>query len=360
MPISVMIKPASSVCNLNCEYCFYSSLASERREYSKGMMSINTAENIIKAAVEFAKGSEMIFTFQGGEPLLAGINFYKAFADLVRVHNIYSSKITYCLQTNGTLLNADWCAFFKENHFLLGVSLDGNEIQNAYRVYPDGSASFQDVFNGIRLLQQFDVEFNVLSVVTKKLANSVREHYKFMKQNHIFNLQYINCLKPFKSEYNSDLYMNNDDYLFFLEKAFKLYYNDNMRKNRISVRTFDNYLLLLQGKHAEQCSMNGFCSVQFVVEGDGTVYPCDFYCTDEWEIGNINQQSFLHMLNSEKHRKFLKENCFANEKCRSCGYFNLCRGGGCKRNKANTNFCKAYKAFFSSSAHLMKNMLEFI
>ena len=267
----------------------------EREEYSKGFMSLDTAEHIIKSAVKYTKGTEIIFTFQGGEPMLSGIEFYKSFAELFQKHNVYHSKVTYCLQTNGTLINEDWCVFFKENNFFLGVSLDGNEKQNAYRVYPDGSSSFTDVLNGIDMLKRYGVQFNVLSVVTKQLANSIRENYKFMKKNDIYNFQYINCLKPFHEPFEDDLYMNDDDYSAFLEKAFRLYYNDNRMGSRISVRSFDNYLLLLRGGNAEQCGMNGFCSTQFVVEGDGTVYPCDFYCTDEWELGNINHTSFLEM-----------------------------------------------------------------
>jgi len=178
MPISVMIKPSSSACNLKCKYCFYASLSSEREAYSKGFMSIETAENIIKSAVEYTKGTEIIFTFQGGEPMLSKLDFYEAFVALIRKYNTYNSRITYCLQTNGTLINEDWCRFFKDNNFLIGVSLDGNEKQNEYRVYPDGSPSFDDVLNGIELLKKYKVQFNVLSVVTKQLANSFRDNYE--------------------------------------------------------------------------------------------------------------------------------------------------------------------------------------
>ena len=115
MPISVMIKPSSSACNLKCKYCFYASLSSEREAYSKGFMSIETAENIIKSAVEYTKGTEIIFTFQGGEPMLSKLDFYEAFVALIRKYNTYNSRITYCLQTNGTLINEDWCRFFKDN-----------------------------------------------------------------------------------------------------------------------------------------------------------------------------------------------------------------------------------------------------
>ncbi len=356
MPISVMIKPSSSACNLKCKYCFYASLSSEREAYSKGFMCIETAENIIKSAVEYTKGTEIIFTFQGGEPMLSKLDFYEAFVALIRKYNTYNSRITYCLQTNGTLINEDWCRFFKDNNFLIGVSLDGNEKQNEYRVYPDGSPSFDDVLNGIELLKKYKVQFNVLSVVTKQLANSVRDNYKFMKKNNIHNFQYINCLKPFNEASDDDLYMSNDDYSFFLEKAFRLYYNDNMMGNRVSVRSFDNYLLLLRGRNAEQCGMNGFCSTQFVVEGDGTVYPCDFYCTDEWELGNINDLSFSEMNRSKISKGFIKESLVVEEDCKQCAYFALCRGGGCKRSRLDADFCKTYKKFFASALNMIKDL----
>ena len=352
-----MIKPSSSACNLKCEYCFYSSLSEGRSDYSKGFMSLETAENIIKSAIEFTKGTRIIFTFQGGEPMLSGLAFFEKFVDMVNSYNSYNSHIIYCLQTNATLINDEWCEFFRKNNFLIGVSLDGNEEQNSYRVYPSGKPSFDDVISGIKLLQKHKVEFNVLSVVTKKLANSVRDNYRFFKQNGIYDIQYINCLKPFDGDFNGDIYMNGSDYSRFLDKAFRLYYNDNMRGNGVSVRSFDNYLLLLQGKNAEQCGMNGFCSVQFVVEGDGTVYPCDFYCTDEWELGNINEKSFLQMHGEKKSKCFIEESFFIDDKCRNCDYFALCRGCGCKRGRGENDFCEVYKCFFSSTKKQMKDLL---
>lgn len=357
MAVSIMLKPASSLCNLKCRYCFYSSVASEREAYSKGFMEMKTAENVIKSALSLAKGTPVIFTFQGGEPALRGIEFYKEFVKICSEENNLNSQIAYCFQTNATLLDDEWCRFFKENNFLVGVSLDGNEQQNAYRVYPNGESSFENVMNAVALLKKYNVSFNILSVVTKQLALSVRDNYKFLKQNGINNVQYINCLKPLSGEYDSEVYMNDNDYECFLNNSFRLYYNDNMRGGRLSVRSFDNYLMLLSGSDAEQCNMNGFCSPQFVVEGDGTVYPCDFFCTDEYELGNINELSFFDISKSEAFIGFLKNGCTISEECRNCDYFALCRGGGCKRYALDGDFCSVYKKFFSSSVSMMKNMI---
>lgn len=357
MAVSVMLKPASSLCNLKCKYCFYSSLASERQEYFKGFMEIKTARNVIQSAFSLAKGTPVVFTFQGGEPALAGLDFFKNFVEICKAENKKNSSVSFCFQTNGTLIDEAWCRFFKENDFLVGISLDGNEKQNAYRIYPDGKASFPDVLQAIELLKEYNVPFNILSVVTKNLAVSVRDHYKFMKKNGIFNIQYINCLKPFGGEYDSKIYMTEADYSAFLEKSFRLYFNDNMRGNKVFVRSYDNYLRLLAGSNAEQCNMNGFCSPQFVVEGDGSVYPCDFFCTDEYELGNVNNQSFSEMSRGEVFQHFLESGCHVDEKCRKCDYFALCRGGGCKRYKADADLCSVYKNFFSTSVSMMKNMI---
>ena len=131
-----------------------------------------------------------------------------------------------------------------------------------------------------------------------------------------------------------------------------------MRGNGVSIRSFDNFLLLLSGRNAEQCGMNGFCSVQFVVEADGTVYPCDFYCTDEWELGNINMHSFSQMKNSDKAERFIQESCVVKEECKACTYFAVCRGGGCKRSRADSNYCEAYKKFLLLNLGNMKNLLN--
>lgn len=357
MAVSVMLKPASSLCNLKCKYCFYSDLASDRQEYSKGFMSIETASKVIESSLSLAKGTPVVFVFQGGEPTLRGLDFFKEFVEICKKMNVNSSPVSFCFQSNGTLIDNEWCKFFKENDFLVGISLDGNENQNAYRVYPDGKESYSDVMNAVSLLKKYGVKFNILSVVTKNLAQSGREHFKFMKQNDIFDFQYINCLKPLDLDVQSDLYMTEDDYADFLEKTFKLYYNSNMRGNKIYIRNFDNYLMLLSKGYAEQCNMNGFCSPQFVVEGDGTVYPCDFFCTDEFELGNINDMSFLEMSRGESFKNFLTSGSGVDENCKGCNYFALCRGGGCKRQKLDGSFCNAYKKFFSSSVSMMKNMI---
>ncbi len=356
MSISVMLKPASSNCNLRCEYCFYHSLSAERQEFSKGMMSIDTANRVIDSALDFAKGTDVYFTFQGGEPLLCGMDFYRHFVSYTKKNNRHGSPIHICLQTNGTLITEEFAEFFKKNNFLIGVSLDGDKTLNSYRIYADGSDSFSDVMRGIELLKRYGVNFNVLSVLTKRTAQNFRKAYRFFKENGLRYLQFIPCLRPMKSNYDEELYMDCDDYAEFLSRGFNIYFNDYMRGEYVSIRSFDNYVSLSAGNNAEQCGMNGCCSTQFVVEGDGSVYPCDFYCTDEWYLGNINESSFDALYHGERAAAFLKESFKLSDECKNCGYFYICRGGGCKRNRQDKDYCSAYKKFFSVSEYKMKQM----
>lgn len=347
MPLSIMVKPASSACNLRCEYCFYTAVAKKREVFDKGMLSLETSEKMISSAFECSKDF-VGFVFQGGEPLIRGIDFYREFVSLVKKYNTSTAEVSFAVQTNGTLLNDEWCEFFRENNFLVGVSLDGNEEQNKYRVYSDGSASFNDVIVGIELLKKHNVQFNVLSVLTKNLANTFRDSYKFFKSMGLSYLQYIPCLRDFDSD--DDVYvMNNDDYLNYLNSAFRMYYNARLRGIPFSIRQFDNYVLLAHGSCPEQCGMKGGCSEQFVVEGDGSVYPCDFYCNDEHYLGNINDTSFAEMRKSKKALDFISSSFEKKDECSECKYYYLCRGGGCKRNNASFDYCETYKKFFSQN-----------
>ena len=208
----------------------------------------------------------------------------------------------------------------------------------------------------IEILKKHNVTFNVLSVLTKNTALNFRKAYRFFKSNDLKYIQFIVGLKPFGDESDNDMYMSSDDYAFFLTKGFNIYYNDYLRGDFVSVRTFDNYISLANGNNAEQCGMNGFCSNQFVVEGDGSVYPCDFYCTDEWYLDNINTLSFSEMYQSPKCVEFIKSSFKLNEKCKDCKYFYLCRGGGCKRNRESSDYCDAYKQFFLQSEDKLKQL----
>ena len=347
-PLSIMIKPASSLCNLRCKYCFYCDVAENREIPSFGLMTETTVQKLVKSALDFAGGESIAFAFQGGEPLLAGIDYFKTFVRLVEENNEKKSQIFFSVQTNGTLITDEWCDFFRENRFLVGLSLDGDREGNRFRIDAKGQSAYFKILKAAEKLKRRNVEFNILTVLTGFCADRCEQVYKFFRDNGYKYLQFIPCLRPFGDKSESELYMTKKQFASFLIKTFNLYVKDFVRGNYVSVRLFDNYVRMFLGERPEQCGLCGHCTHQLVVEGNGNLYPCDFYCTDENLLGNISQTSVESALTGEKAKAFITESLSIPQKCRNCRYFALCRAGGCKRQREHADYCEAYKAFFSA------------
>jgi len=355
--LSVMLKPSSSKCNLNCKYCFYHSIANAREVEDYGFMKKETLEEIIEKIKTYCNGGQCIMGIQGGEPLLRGIDFYK---DLMKYVNENSNNCTtfrYSIQTNGTLITEEWARFFKENNILVGISLDGSkDIHNLNRLDYSGKGSFNDVVRGIKLLQKYGVNFNILVVVTPIVARKIESCYKFFKKNDLRYLQFIPCLDSFESKEDgtkNKFSLTSKEYTIFLIKLFDLWYADVVNNDFVSIRYFDNILGLFLGHNYEACDMNGRCSCQHIIESDGSVYPCDFYTYEKHSIGNILNETFDDMHNKEYTKEFILESLNVSNKCKQCKFYTVCRGG-CKRyrenQKDNLNYlCDSYYQFFDYS-----------
>lgn len=353
-PLSIMIKPSSSLCNLRCKYCFYCDVAAQREEVSFGIMHNDTADNLIRSALHFAAGESISFAFQGGEPLLAGKEYFRHFVQTVNSLNTANSKIYYSLQTNGTLIDDEWASFFKDNEFLIGLSLDGDYDGNKFRVDSNGQNSFYKIIKGANKLKKHNVEFNILIVLTGYCADNCERIYKYFRDNGFRFLQFIPCLRPFGDNSENELYMTNEQYASYLIRIFNLYVKDFVRNNYVSIRQFDNLVRMYLGQRPEQCGLCGFCTHQFVAEGNGNIYPCDFYCTDEWLLGNINEKELAEMANGKKAEMFIRESLTVDEKCKKCQFYPMCRAGGCKRQREDRDYCQAYKKFYSSCLPLFR------
>ena len=352
--LSIMIKPASSLCNLRCKYCFYCDVASQREVISFGVMKEDTAEKLIKSALEFADGCSVAFAFQGGEPLIAGLGYFRFFTEKVNEYNTKNSEIFYSIQTNGTLVTDEWASFFRENRFLVGLSLDGDFEGNKFRVDEKGQNSYYKIISAANKFRKHGVEFNILTVLTGYCAENAERIYKYFRSNGFKYIQFIPCLRPMGDSTQSELYMTNEQYADFLIKIFNLYVKDFVRGNYISIRQFDNWVRMFLGERAEQCGLMGHCTHQFVAEGNGNIYPCDFYCTDEWLLGNINESSLESMAKGEKAKAFIMESLGVRQECKECKFYPICRAGGCKRNKESEDYCVAYKRFFSACLPLFR------
>lgn len=353
-PLSIMIKPASSLCNLRCKYCFYCDVAAHRDVFSLGKMELTTAENLIKSAMSFADGCSVAFAFQGGEPLIAGMDYFKGFIDLVKKYNVSGSEIFYSIQTNGTLVDDDWARFFHENRFLVGLSLDGDYEGNRFRVDASGQNSYYKITRAANKFIKHGVEFNILTVLTGYCAENAERIYKHFRSMGYKYIQFIPCLRPMGDKTESELYMTSEQYGDFLIKIFNLYVKDFVRGNYVSIRQFDNWVRMYLGEKPEQCGLMGHCTHQFVAEGNGNIYPCDFYCTDEWILGNINEKSLEEMAKGRLACDFIKESIAVSDKCKACRFYPICRQGGCKRNRESEDYCSSYMRFFSSCLPLFR------
>lgn len=333
---TVLIKPSSSNCNLNCSYCFYKDVAKNRDVFSNGIMSIDTLENIIKDVLD-SNIDNCDFMFQGGEPTLVGLEFYENLINLQNKYNKNDINISNSIQTNCISIDDKFAKFFFDNNFLVGVSLDGPRfIHDKYRVDYLDKGSFDDVIKGISLLRKYDVNFNILSVVTRESVKYIAEIYSFFKANNFNHLQFIPCIKNFdnltlNNISNFDYYLNANDYYIFLDTLFNLWFNDVESGIFIEIKNFIDYITVLKGYVPTSCGMGGFCSIHNVIESNGDVYPCDFYCIDKYKLGNINYDKLNNMRFSSISKEFFNRSLYVHDNCKICNYFKLC-GGGCRRN----------------------------
>ena len=353
--LSLLIKPASGNCNMRCRYCFYADELDNREIRSYGKMSVDTMHTIVDKAMEYGD-YECTIAFQGGEPTLAGLDFYRDLVAYVTAHeNLKKLKIHYALQTNGYLINEEWAAFLGENHFLVGVSLDGiKEIHDRYRLDAAGKGTYQRVISAIRLLEKHQVEYNILTVVTAATARNGQKIYNYFKKNHFGYQQYIECLDPIGEEPGQHEYsLTPEKYGEFLKSMFDAWYLDMRSGTYVYNRYFENLMMIMAGQQPESCNMRGVCGKQWVFEADGSVYPCDFYALDQWRLGNIQENSFEEMDEKRDGLGFIQWSMRQQEDCQKCRWFGLCRNG-CRRNRepvtaehTNRNyFCKSYQMFF--------------
>lgn len=357
--MDLLIKPASGRCNMRCSYCFYRDEAENRDVDDYGMMTEETAKALIDKAYDEALSVR--FMFQGGEPTLRGLPFFRAFVSYAHEKGIAS----FALQSNGILLDDEWAVFLRDNDFLVGLSIDGpGKIHDAYRKGADGKGTFKRVFEAARKLDRFSVKYNVLVTVTEQSARDARSLYTFLKRNGMRYQQYIPCIDPIGIE-KMPYSLKSETYGRFLISLFRLYYADWKNGDYVSIRYFDNLVLMLTGEEAEECGMNGICSSSFTIEADGSVYPCDFYVLDEYRLGNVVTDTFASLAERRNESGFVSASMKKDPECLACRFHPLCNGG-CRRNRENfstgvierNRFCISYRKFFSECLPLLLEMAE--
>ncbi len=365
MRYSMMIKPASSHCNLRCKYCFYMDACSTREEYALGMMTPADGARLVNTVLDQLTAQDSIaFAFQGGEPTLAGLAYFEAFVAAVKQHP-FAGQVTYALQTNGYVLDKTWAPFLRAHNFLVGLSLDGPaQYHDANRVDVNGEGTYAHIAKVKKLLDAHKVEYNILTVLTERAARHPQEYWNFIVKNKIKYIQFVPCLAEISGKNLNGSALTPQRFASFYTALFSLWAKALLAGNYVSVNFFDNLFNLLLQHNCTACGFTGRCEIQMIIEADGSVYPCDFYALDEWMLGNIYRDSLQTLQQSETGKRFTQRPRTGGKLCTGCKYRNFC-GGGCPRmkhsmylNKEET-FC-GYKAFLDAASPQISQVAEYL
>jgi len=319
---SLLIKPASAVCNLDCQYCFYLDRdADPYKSLPARQMSLETLERLVDTFL-FYSYPNSVLAFQGGEPMLAGLPFFTKLVELEKQYGRAGQNVSNALQTNGVLIDDAWCALFREFNFLLGVSIDGpEEVHDAYRFNKAGRGTWRQVIRAIETLQRNKVEFNALCVLSRANVEKPKEIYRFFRGLGIDYVQYI-PLSEFDSEGNLlPFTITPEQYGRFLTETFDLWWPD---RRKMRIRFFDNLAEALAGQKPGTCTLHETCDSYCVVEYNGDVYPCDFFVEKDWKLGNVMLDSWNEIARRQRRYSFAAKKTLAHPECQACEYQPVC------------------------------------
>jgi len=351
---SLLIKPASAVCNLDCTYCFYLDRdADPYKALPARRMTLDTLERLVDTYLFYSYPAST-FAFQGGEPTLAGLDFFHQLVAFQQRYGRNGQQVSNALQTNGTLLDRDWCELFRTYQWLVGLSLDGPEEANdRYRFNKEGRGTWKRVVEKVELLARERVEFNILCVLSQANVDRPKELYRFFRGLGVENLQFI-PLAEFDGDGNPlPFTITPQQYGRFLCEVFDLWWPE---RRRVRVRFFDNIAEALAGHKPGNCTMHETCDSYVVVEYNGDIYPCDFFVEGGWKLGNIMLDSWAEISRRSRRYSFAAKKTLPHAECQVCEYQSICHGG-CPKLRHGRNrrfedldyFCQAYKMIFARS-----------
>jgi uncharacterized protein len=322
-------------------------------------MNDDVLESMISQYLGFA-GQYTSIGWQGGEPLLMGLSFFKRGVEFEKMYGYNGQYVGNNVQTNATLITPGLAKLFHDYNFLLGVSLDGpQEHHDRYRRYPSGRGSFSKIMEGIQILNEHAVEFNILAVVNDVTAKIPDETYSFFLENDLYYLQYIPIVE-FDRETGQllDFSVTAEDYGNFLCRLFDLWYNNG--QPMASIRTFENIAAIYMGVDSEACVYRDECGTYAVVEHNGDVYPCDFFVEERWRLENLLETPLKEIIASPKVQEFNRRKSQNHPECEECEWKFICRCG-CPNSwdqSGNDYLCSSYKQFFAHSDSRFKILAE--
>jgi uncharacterized protein len=351
---SLLIKPASAVCNLDCAYCFYLDREADPYKALPGrQMSVETLERLVDTYLFYSYPSST-FAFQGGEPTLAGLGFFEKLIEMQQRFGRNGQAISNSIQTNGILLTKDWCDLFRAYNWLIGLSLDGDQqMHDRYRVNKGGQPTWKKVMDAVDLLKSNRVEFNILCVLSAANVDQPRELYRFFRSLAIDNIQFIPLAEFDESGAPLPFTITPEQYGRFLCGVFDAWWPD---RRKVRIRFFDNIAEALAGQKPGNCTLHETCDSYVVVEYNGDVYPCDFFVENSWKLGNVMLDSWAEIARRVRRYSFASKKTIAHPECQACEYQSICHGG-CPKFRHGPHrrfedldyFCAAYKMIFSKA-----------
>jgi len=349
---SVLVKPVSADCNLDCKYCFYSSKSVLYPETRRHRMSDRVLRELTAQLMALSP-ERASFCWQGGEPTLAGLDFYRKAVKYQSLFGIPEQTVGNSLQTNGTLIDEEWARFLARYNFLVGVSLDGpQELHDHYRKDQAGKGSYNSVLKSVNCLRQYKVDFNILVLLNNRNIENPRELYHFLLKQDFRFLQFIPCIerdleKGGPAEYS----ITPEQYGQFLCTVFDEWTREEIPQ--VYIRDFDDILIAYVTGESPSCIYSRECGRYLVVEYNGDVYPCDFYVDPRWLLGNLTEQPLEEMIVGEKLAEFRSRKAEMAHECRDCSWLRYCNGG-CPKHWTvlgldHNYFCSSYRTFFKHS-----------
>ena len=379
-PLYVMLKPAGAHCNLACKYCYYLEKNKLYPTAQRHLMSDEMLEQFTREYIEAQTMNQVLFTWHGGEPLLRSIDFYRKALSLQQKY-AGGRRIDNVIQTNGTLLTDEWCEFFAQNHWLVGISIDGPQpYHDHYRLTAAGKPSWQKVMQGIKLLKKHGVEWNAMAVVNAYNVNHPLEFYRFFKENGCQFLQFTPIVERLtrhedgrtlasladKDEISlSEASVAPEQWGYFLCAIFDEWVRKDVGK--IFVEIFDCTLANWMGVSPGICAYSKECGHAGVMEHNGDVYSCDHFVFPEYKLGNIRDHSLIDMLYGEQQQEFsrLKHSSLPRQ-CKECDMEFACHGE-CPKNRfmkdkygdSGLNYlCPGYYHYYQHVAPYMDYMKQ--
>jgi len=363
---SVLIKPSGPDCNLGCTYCFYLEKESLFPETKTHRMTPEVQEEMIRQVMQ-QSGEAVSLGWQGGEPALMGLDFYKQAIALEKKYG-HGQTVGNGFQTNGTLLDRDWAKFFKQYDWLIGLSLDGPQhIHDRYRLDKGLHPTWEKVEEVARMLLDEGVAVNAMCCITDYSADYAEVLYNYYKELGLNWMQFIPIVETDKEDPSkaAPFSLTDEKYGHFLIKLFDLWINDFKNgEPTTSVRHFESVFHSYVGIESPECTMMKECGPYVVVEHNGNVYSCDFFVEPHHRLGNIKHTKIIDMLNSKKQDDFGKAKALLPRKCKFCPWYTKCFGGCTKDRIKDPNdqrqprFCLSYTMFFEHADAKMRQLAK--